>query len=74
MAVQSPSFRYLPLVSPGGETEAVEHTVAMLRPLVEGQPKVIPMISGTKGFVRPLRAALMEYGYDRKDVKTETFD
>ena len=74
MAVQSPSFRYLPLVSPGGEAEAVEHTVAMLRPLVEVQPKVIPMISGTKEFVRPLRAALMGYGYDRKDVKTETFD
>ena len=62
MAVQSPSFRYLPLVEPGGEAKAVAHTVAMLRPLVEGQPKVIPMISGTKGFVRPLRAALMEYG------------
>lgn len=74
MAVHSPSFRYLPLVAPGGEAEAVEQTAAMLRPLVEGQPKVIPMISGTKGFVRPLRAALMEYGYDRKDVKTETFD
>ncbi len=74
MAVQSPSLRYLPLVVPGGEADAVERTLAMLRPLVEGQPKVIPMISGTKGFVRPLRAALMEYGYDRKDVKTETFD
>ena len=74
LAVQSPSFRYLPLVEPGGEAKAVAHTVAMLRPLVEGQPKVIPMISGTKGFVRPLRAALMEYGYDRKEVKTETFD
>jgi ferredoxin-NADP reductase len=74
MAVQSPSFRYLPLVVSGGQPEAVERTLAMLRPLVEGQPKVIPMISGTKGFVRPLRAALIEYGYDRKEVKTETFD
>ena len=74
MAVQSPSLRYLPLVEPGGEGEAVERTLTMLRPLVEGQPKVIPMISGTKGFVRPLRAALMECGYDRKEVKTETFD
>lgn len=74
MAVQSPSFRYLPLVEPGGEVEAVERTLAMLLPLVEGQPKVIPMISGTKGFVRPLRAALGKLGYDRKEVKTETFD
>lgn len=74
MAVQSPSFRYLPLVIPDGETESVERALAMLRPLVEGQPKLIPMISGTKGFVRPLRARLMEFGYDRKEVKTETFD
>jgi len=74
MAVQFPFFRYLPLVIPGGETEAVERTLAMLRPLVDGQPKVIPMISGTKGFVRPVRAGLMECGYDRKEVKTETFD
>lgn len=74
LAVQSPSFRYLPLVIPGGEAEAVERTLAMLRPLVEGQPKVIPMISGTKGFVRPLRAGVMAFGYDRKEVKTETFD
>ncbi|MCS6293659.1 MAG: FAD-dependent oxidoreductase, partial [Nitrospira sp.] len=74
MAVQSPSFRYLPLVIPGGEAASVERTLAMLRPLVEGQPKIIPMISGTKGFVRPLRAGLMEFGYDRKEVKTETFD
>jgi ferredoxin-NADP reductase len=74
MAVQSPSFRYLPLVIPDGEAESVARTLAMLRPLIEGQPKVIPMISGTKGFVRPLRAGLMEFGYDRKEVKTETFD
>lgn len=74
MAVQFPSFRYLPLVAPGGDAEAVERALAMLRPLVEGQPKVIPMISGTKGFVRPVRASLMESGYDRKEVKTETFD
>lgn len=74
MAVQFSAFRYLPLVVAGGEAEAVAQTLAMLRPLVEGQPKVIPMISGTKGFVRPLRAALMELGYDRKDVKIETFD
>lgn len=74
MAVQSPSFRYLPLVESGGEGEVVERTLAMLTPLVDGQPKVIPMISGTKGFVRPLRTALMKFGYDRKDVKTETFD
>jgi len=35
---------------------------------------VIPLLSGLKGFVRPLRAYLVETGYDRKEVKTETYD
>jgi ferredoxin-NADP reductase len=74
MAMQHPSFRYLPLVAQDGETEAVKKTVAMLEPLVIGQPKVIPMLCGTKAFVRPLRAYFMERGYDRKDVKVETYD
>ncbi len=48
--------------------------VPMLRPLIENAPKMIPMLCGTKGFVRPLRAYLMEAGYDRKEVKLETYD
>jgi ferredoxin-NADP reductase len=67
MAVQQPSFRYLPIV-------AVEKTLAMLGPLLTGQPKVIPMLCGTKAFVRPLRAYFMDQGYDRKEVKVETYD
>ncbi len=74
LAVTHPGFRYLPLVSAGGEQQGVELTWSMLRPLVEGAPKVIPMICGTKGFVRPLRGYLTEVGYDRKEVKTETYD
>lgn len=74
MAMQYPSFRYLPLVAQNGELEAVEKTLSMLTPLVKGQPKVVPMICGTKAFVRPLRAYFMERGYDRKEVKIETYD
>ena len=74
MAMQYPSFRYLPLVAQNGESEAVEKTLAMLTPLVNGQPKVAPMICGTKAFVRPLRAYFTKEGYDRKDVKIETYD
>lgn len=74
MAVQHPFFRYLPLVAPNGESEAVEKTLAMLTPLVKGQPKVVPMLCGTKMFVHPLRAYFTEAGYDRKDVKVETYD
>jgi ferredoxin-NADP reductase len=74
MAIQFLSFRYLPLVARDGESEAVEKTVSMLSPLIKGQPKVIPMLCGTKAFVRPLRAYFMEGGYERKEVKIETYD
>ncbi len=74
LAVTHPGFRYLPLVAAGGEQQGVDLTLSMLRPLIEGVPRVIPMLCGTKGFVRPLRAYFVEAGYDRKEVKTETYD
>ena len=73
MAMQYPSFRYLPLVASSDES-AVALTVSMLRQLVNDRSKVIPMLCGTKEFVRPLRSYFVETGYDRKDVKTETYD
>lgn len=74
LAEQRPSFRYMPVAVNGTDQEIVEATLKLLRPLVTGRPKVPPLLSGIKGFVRPLRAYLMEAGYDRKDVKTETYD
>lgn len=74
MAVQQPSFRYLPLVAHNGEAEAVEKTLMMLTSLIREQPKVMPLLCGTKAFVRPVRTYFMEQGYDRKEVKVETYD
>jgi CDP-4-dehydro-6-deoxyglucose reductase, E3 len=74
LAVTHPGLRYLPLVAAGGEQQGVDLTLSMLRPLIEGVPKVIPMLCGTKAFVRPLRAYFVGAGYDRKEVKTETYD
>lgn len=74
LAAAQPGFRYLPLVATGGEQQGVELTLSMLRPLIEHPPTVIPMLCGTKGFVRPLRAYFVGAGYDRKQVKTETYD
>lgn len=74
LAVTHPGFRYLPLVAAGGEQQGVDLTLSMLRPLIEGVPKVVPMLCGTKDFVRPLRTYFVEAGYDRKEVKTETYD
>jgi ferredoxin-NADP reductase len=74
MAVQHHSFRYLPLMVPGGEAEAIEKALSMLKPLVEGRLKATPMLCGTKAFVRPLRTYFTEAGYDRKEVRVETYD
>ena len=74
LAVTHPRFRYLPLLAAGGEQQGVDLARSMLRPLIEGAPKVIPMLCGMKGFVRPLRTYLVEAGYDRKEVRTETYD
>ena len=74
LAVTHPGFRYLPLVAAGGEQQGVDITLSMLRPLIDHAPKVIPMVCGTRGFVRSLRAYFVEAGYDRKEVKIETYD
>ncbi|NGZ97083.1 MAG: hypothetical protein CV089_13355 [Nitrospira sp. WS110] len=74
MAAQHPLFRYLPLVAQNGEVEAVEKTLRMLASLMGEQAKVIPLLCGTKAFVRPLRAYFVEQGYERKEVKVETYD
>ena len=74
LAVTNPGFRYLPLVAAGGEQQGVDLALSMLRPLIDNAPKVLPMLCGTKAFVRPLRAYFVHAGYDRKEVKTETYD
>jgi phenol hydroxylase P5 protein len=74
LAVTHPGFRYLPLVAAAGEQQAVDLTLPMLRPLFDVSEKALPMLCGTKGFVRPLRSHFVKAGYDRKQVKTETYD
>ena len=74
LAATYPTFRYLPLMATEGEQQGVDLAHPMLRPLIENASKMIPMLCGTKGFVRPLRAYLVEVGYDRKEVKIETYD
>jgi ferredoxin-NADP reductase len=74
LAAQHPSFRYMPVGVNGTDQEVVEATLKLLRPLVTGRPKVTPLLSGIKEFVRPLRAYLMETGYERKEVKTEAYN
>ena len=74
LAAQQPSFRYLPMVMKGTDEEVVEAVLTVLRPLVAGTPNMTPLLSGVKGFVRPLRAYLMDAGYERKEIRPETYD
>jgi ferredoxin-NADP reductase len=74
LAVQHPSFRYLPVAVNGMDQEVVETAVTLLRPLVIGRPRMTTLLCGIKEFVRPLRAYLVEAGYSRKEVKTETYN
>jgi ferredoxin-NADP reductase len=74
LAVTHASFRYLPLVAAAGEQQAVDLTLPMLQPLFDGEKRFLPMLCGTKAFVKPLRSRFVEAGYDRKEVKTETYD
>ena len=74
LAIMHPSFRYLPLVAAAGEAQAVELSLPMLAPFLDGVEKILPMLCGTKGFVRPLRSHFLASGYDRKEVKIETYD
>jgi ferredoxin-NADP reductase len=73
LAVTRASFRYLPLVA-SSEESAVALTLTMLRPLIDETSKILPMLCGTKNFVRPLRNFFLERGSERKQVKTETYD
>ena len=73
LAMTHPSFRYLPLVA-SDEATAVSLTFTMLRPLIDNMPHVTPWLSGTKDFVRPIKTYFVEAGYDRKDVRVETYD
>jgi len=74
LTAQHPSFRYMPVAVNGTDQEVVEATLKLIRPLVTGRPKMTPLLSGVKGFVRPLRAYFIETGYGRKEVKTEIYD
>jgi NAD(P)H-flavin reductase len=65
-------FRYIPLAA-APETETGQVLDLMSQQLTDRRD-VVPMICGIKQFVRPLRTFLMEQGFDRRDIKVETYD
>ena len=72
LAASQSNFRYLPFVNEGPESNA--ETVDVIKQIAGNGRRVTPMIAGVKAFARPLRALLMELGFDRREVKLETYD
>lgn len=76
LASRQNRFRYVPIAcAPDTPSHAeVEALIEQLKPiLADGRP-VIPMICGIKAFVRPLRTFFTEQGFDRGEVRIETYD
>ena len=67
-----PNFRYLPLVNEDPTNHA--STVEAIKQVAMNGRNVTPMIAGIKSFARPLRTFFMELGFDRREVKLETYD
>lgn len=72
LAANRSGFRYLPFTDEDPTNHAA--TVEAIRQITRDGRKVTPMIAGIKSFARPLRTLLMELGYDRREVKLETYD
>jgi phenol hydroxylase P5 protein len=68
-----PSFRYLPAVAQK-QRGSKDTELDLLRSLWTGRKNFLPMVSGVKEFVRPIRAYLSGLGFDRKEMKFETYD
>lgn len=72
LAETQASFRYVPLVNEDPSDHAT--TVEAIKQVALNGRNVTPMIAGIKSFARPLRTFFMELGFDRKEVKLETYD
>jgi ferredoxin-NADP reductase len=76
MAARHQAFRYLPTVldgsgPAGGERRSESEILASLW---QGRKDFLPMVCGTKAFIRPLKTYLSELGFGRKEAKFETYD
>ena len=72
LSEKQPSFRYVPLINEDPADQ--ETTVQAIRQVTRNGRNITPMIAGIKSFARPLRAYFMELGFDRREVKMETYD
>ena len=78
LAARDPQLRYESLAPSRGrswsieaEVQTVQHRLAAV---VGARREIVPMVCGIKEFVRPIRAWFQERGFDRREVKVETYD
>ena len=79
LAESCPGFDYFPLTGDGMNDAVPEMPAiaAALRALRASAPDavLVPMVSGVKDFVRPVRAELMAIGgFERRQVRIESYD
>lgn len=76
LAARHGAFCYLPTVldGSGGTGEESRREQDVLASLWAGRKDFLPMVCGTKAFVRPLKAYLAGLGFERKEAKYETYD
>jgi ferredoxin-NADP reductase len=65
------SFRYHPLLEDDSNRQS-EYDI--VRAMIQNHRDVLPMVAGTKAFLRPLRARLSEMGFERREIKHESYD
>jgi ferredoxin-NADP reductase len=71
---QMPAFHYKAILSENAEPENAEKEIQALADLCGNRRDFTPFVCGVKSFVHTVRAFFMERGFNRKDVKQETYD
>lgn len=76
MAARHKAFRYLPTVLDGSGPAAADRRSEseILASLWQGRKDFLPMVCGTKAFIRPFKIYLSELGFGRKEAKFEAYD
>jgi ferredoxin-NADP reductase len=74
MSQSHSTFQYLPAVSTQAERTAKGLELEILEALWKGSKDFLPMLSGVKAFVRPIKTYLSELGFTRKEIKVEAYD
>jgi phenol hydroxylase P5 protein len=76
LASRRDGFRYIPITSRLQSDVSVQEwpESKVLRPYVTADRPLSVFMSGVRAFVRPLRGHLLELGFERREIRAETYD